>query len=160
MRNRSEHNRYYRSRSSHINEDLTNAALYRLFPEMKNHDKAEVRGINMVPTNARQCRVRCDGEKVYADTKFYPGDIVEICPCREISKQSLYTRDVRDIVFEVVKNRQYVIPMGYCQYYSILDSFHREPNCNWEWDAHRNAIVIRAIIRIQKDDELVLDVEK
>lgn len=160
MRNRSTGNRFNRTSPSPINEDLTNAALYRLFPEMKTHDRAEVRGINMVPTDARQCQVKCDGERVFANARFYPEDIIEICPCREISKQSLYTRDVRDMVFEIQKNQRYVIPMGYCQYYSILDSFHREPNCDWEWDAHRNAIIIRAVKPIKRDDELVLNIEK
>lgn len=146
--------------TSRLNEDLTNAALCRLFPDLEQRDKSNILGVNLVPTNARQCRVRCNGESVFADTRFYPGDIVEICPCREISKQSLYTRDVRDMVFEVERDSRYVIPMGYCQYYAILDGFHKQPNCNWKWDAEKKAIVIRAIDKIQKGDELILDIEK
>ena len=161
MRNRSQRNMFnIRSGSLKLNEDLTNAALCHLFPDLEWRDKEDVRSIKLVPTDAKQCRVRCDGETVYADARFYPGDIVEICPCREISKQSLYTRDVRDMVFEIQKDERYVIPMGYCQYYAILDSFHREPNCDWKWDAQKKAIVIRAVKKIQKGEELVLNIEK
>ena len=73
----------------------------------------------MIPTDANLCKVYSDGNSVYAQRKFYPGDIVEICPCREVSKQSLYSNDVREMVFDVDDGKRFMIPMGYCQFYDI-----------------------------------------
>jgi len=68
------------------------------------YNKSKIGKINMIPTNANQCRVSCDGENVYANTTFYPGDIIEVCPTKSIDKSSMYSKDMREIVFEVVPN--------------------------------------------------------
>ena len=143
-------------RRNGLSKDATLAAL---FPDMIVRDKNVVLGADAVPTNARQCRVRCDGKSVYSSSKFYPGDIIEICPCRKISKMSLYTNDVRDIVFEVVPNQVYVIPLGYCQNYDCINHFHEHSNCKWEWDKDLCSIIIRATTKIPKDTVLVLNIE-
>lgn len=130
-----------------------------LFPDQDMRERATILGAQMVPTNARQCRVHFDGKSVYSDTKFYPGDIVEICPCRNVSKTSLYSNEVRDLVFEVVPGQKYVIPLGYCQDYDIIDHYHEYSNCKWEWDGDMSAIIIRATTKIPKNTVLVLNIE-
>ena len=35
---------------------------------------------------------------------MFPGDIIEICPTKQIDKSALYSKDMRDIVFEVERN--------------------------------------------------------
>lgn len=115
-----------------------------------------IQKINMVGTNANACRVTTDGEHVYASTKFYPGDIIEIVPTRIIDKSSLFSKDVREIAFEVVPNEEWVIPFGYCQYYDLSNE-SVAPNCDFIWDPIKRVIVIKAINKIQKHEKLILN---
>lgn len=140
--------------------DESEWSVYGLFRNAPRRDKADVSSVDMVPTDANQCRVYSDGSSVYSNARFYPGDVVEVCPVREVSKQSLYSRDVRDMVFEVVPNERYVVPMGYCQCYDLRSAAHPEANCSWEWDPDRSAVVVRAACSIPRNTVLVLDVEK
>lgn len=131
-----------------------------LFNHDYKRDKKSVKKIDMIPSDANICKVYSDGKSVYAQRKFYKGDIIEICPCREISKQSLYTSDIRKLVFEVVPNEQYVIPMGYCQYYDISQnssSLVLGGNCEYIWDPNRLVIVIKATKNIAKNEKLILN---
>lgn len=146
-----------RNSSKRLNE---NSEFYGLFKDMPKRDRVCIKGAEMVPTNANQCKVSYDGKSVYSNARFRTGDIVEICPTRPISKNSLYSREVRDLVFEVERDTTYVIPMGYCQYYDIIDKFHPEANCDYEWNPEKKVIVIRAIKPIEKRTVLVLNIEK
>ena len=119
------------------------------------YNKSKINKINMIPTNANQCRVSCDGNYVYANTTFYPGDIIEICPTKNIDKSSLYSRDMRDSVFEVIPNKKWVLPFGYCRYY-LHDVALEEQNCTYIWDPIKNVIVIKAINKIPKYSKLFL----
>lgn len=116
----------------------------------KQKDKKSIKHVDMVPSDINKCKICCDGKYVYANTTFYPGDIVEICPTKQIDNSSLYSNDVRKIVFEVVPNSVYVIPFGYCQFYSIVSSNNPDANCDYKWDAERNIIIIEAITKINK----------
>ena len=114
----------------------------------------------MRPTNVNICRVYSDGNSVYSNAKFQLGDIIEVCPTRPIEKNSLYTREVRDMAFEVEPDTVWVIPMGYCQYYNIIDKQHPEANCDYEWDENKKAIIVRALCTIPKNSRLILNLEK
>lgn len=152
MRN---HSTKYSGQSKSVNESM-----YGLFSDITYHSRDDIREITMIPTDAYVCRVRCDGKSVYANHAFTPGDIIEICPTREIMKDALYSKDVREMVFEVKPNEQYVIPMGYCQFYEISDAFHNEPNCDYEWDAKKRAIIIRATDYIDKGALLIINIRR
>lgn len=141
-------------------ENMLRESLYSLFRDSKKRDKSSVKGIAMIPTNAKQCRVFCDGHSVWSNANFFAGDIIEVCPCRDIDKTSLYTREVRDMVFEVSPNEEYVIPMGYCQFYDIISKKHKTPNCDYEWNPIDRTIVIRALKDIKKNEILVINIEK
>lgn len=119
------------------------------------YNKTKIGKINVVPTNANQCRVSCDGNYVYANATFYPGDIIEICPTKNVDKSSLYSRDMRDSVFEVVPNKQWVLPFGYCKFY-LHDVAMEEQNCTYIWDPVKRVIVIKAINKIPKYSKLFL----
>ena len=121
----------------------------------KEPTKEAVKKINIIPNNANICKVYSDGQYVYANSKFYPGDIIEICPTREVMKSALYDNDVRQIVFEVIKNEQFVIPFGYCQYYE-LGNENVLPNCDYLWDPNTKVIVIKASANLNKGDKLIL----
>lgn len=142
--------------TEHINE----SSWYGLFYDEVKRDKNHIKHVNMIPSNVNCCKVYTDGKSVYANAKFYPGDIIEICPTRQIDPTSLYSRDVRDIIFEVIPNTKYVIPFGYCQYYDIISRKNPDANCDYLWDANANVIVIKAIDKILKNDKLILNLSK
>lgn len=119
--------------------------------------KDDICKMECVGDDANICRVMLSNGKVYSQTKFYAGDIIEVCPCREIDKSSLYSKDMRDIVLEVEKNSTFVIPFGYCQYYDV-SGYGKEPNCEYHWDKDKKAIVITAKMRIPRHCPLVLDI--
>ena len=122
----------------------------------KKSDKAAIRKINMIPKDANVCKIYTNGKDVFAGTKFYAGDIVEICPARPVTKSALYDRDVRQMVFEVDPNNTYVIPLGYCQYYRLSDEMN-PPNVDYVWDPNMSTIVIKALTDIPKGDILILE---
>ena len=132
---------------------------YGLFIKDEPKDKAKIKRINMIPRNVNQCKILSDGRSIYTGVAMFPGDIIEICPTKQIDKSALYSKDMRDIVFEVERNERYVIPFGYCQYYDIADETH-PANCDYIWDPNTNTIVIKAIIRMPKDTKLYLNLEK
>jgi hypothetical protein len=80
-----------------------------------------------------------------------------MCPAKDISKTALYSNSVRDMAF-AINNDEYVIPLGYCQYYDILDSFNNEANCDWEWNPKKRVVAIRATRPIEKGEKLVLNI--
>lgn len=132
---------------------------YGLFPDEEPRDKTVICKVDMIPSNANQCKILSDGRSIYTNVSMYPGDIIEICPTKSIDKTSLYTKDMRDIVFEVDRNEKYVIPFGYCQYYDIADETH-PANCDYIWDPNAQTIVIKALYRIPKHTRLYLNLQK
>jgi len=95
--------------------------------------KDKITRINMIPTNVNACKVYYNGQGVYSNAKFYTGDIIEVCPVRCVGKDSLYSKDMRDIVLEVIPNNKWVIPFGYCQYYTPA-TYKKDANCSYEWN--------------------------
>lgn len=132
---------------------------YGLFYDEQPRNKQNIKKIDMISTNVNQCKIYSDGYSVYANSKFYPNDIIEICPTKTIDKSSLYSRDMRDIVFETIPNEEFVIPFGYCQYYDIINNYNM-PNCDYLYDPVAKTIVIKAITKINKGDKLVLNIQK
>lgn len=138
--------------------NLGESAFYGLFPGQEPKDKSVIRNIRPMSPNTRQCDVLFDGVSVTARRAFHPGDVIEVCPTKPISKSSLYSKDMRDIAFEVVRNETFVIPFGYCQYYDVpVDG--SPTNCFFEWDESNRSIRIIASRKIVKGEVLVLDVE-
>lgn len=133
---------------------------YGLFYGEEPRDRANIKKVDMIPTNVNQCRVCSDGKSVYSNSKFYPGDIIEICPTRQVDKSSLYSRDMRDIVFEIIPNEYFVIPFGYCQYYDILSKKNPKANCDYMWNEEDKTIEIRALQKIPRNTKLILNIAK
>lgn len=119
--------------------------------------KDHIKKIDMVSPNANVCKVITDGKYVYSNVVFYPGDIVEICPTKPISKSALYSKDMRDVVFEVIPNKEWALPFGYCQYYDIPNA-DQKANCDFIWDPINKVIVIKAINKIAKHTKLILKI--
>ena len=127
--------------------------------DIRQLDKSQIKRIDMISADANKCKVCCDGHSVYANTNFYPGDIIEICPTRKVNITSLYSDDMRKIVFEVIPKELYVIPFGYCQYYDIVSKQNPIPNCDYLWNKDNNTIVIQATKKISKYELLVLNLK-
>lgn len=120
----------------------------------RNYNKQDICKIDMKDANANICKIILSKGSVYAGANFYKGDIIEVCPTKSIDRTSLFTKDMRDIVFEVKPNEQWVLPFGYCQYYDIDQS--DAANCGFIWDPVAKNIVIKAIKRIPKHGKLIL----
>lgn len=140
-----------------IYESWFDAELVKYNQQIKDRRKTDknITKINMIERNSNACKVTTDGQHVYANAKFYPGDIIEIVPTRTIDKSSLYSKDMREIAFEVVPNEEWVVPFGYCQYYDLAET--EEPNCDFLWDPAKRVIVIKAINKIGKYEKLILN---
>ena len=164
MRNRSKRNSFVTNRSEMpSNRKAMNEGRFDMYGDLlpdDNRNKFNIQTIDMIPSDAKRCLISFDGKSVYSNAKFFPGEIIEICPARRIAKTSLYAREIRDLAFEVKENTEYVIPMGYCQFYDIDDHMSGIPNCDWEWDEKQMAVIIRAIRRIDKGEKLVLNIEE
>ena len=89
-------------RIQHINE----YSWYGLFYDQPILDKSHIRKIEPVSSDVNQCQVYMKGNSVYSKTSFYPGEIIEICPTKPIDKGLLFSRDIRDIIFEVIPNEE------------------------------------------------------
>lgn len=135
-----------------VNENLKENFLHGVFKEGNPNDIVKV---SPMTPKGNQCKVIYDGEKVYSACVFHPGDIVEICPCKVIDNSALYSRDMRDIVFEIVPQKKYACPFGYAQYYGVSDDEHFA-NCDYMYDPNTNSIVIKACRRIPKNAALIL----
>lgn len=146
------------NKQQHINEYSFAALLKELngVEYRRNSDKKSIKKIRMIPKNVNVCKIYSDGQHVYAATKFYTGDIVEICPARSVTKSALYDQDVRKLVFEVNKDHTYVIPFGYCQYYDLADETN-VANVDYVWDPNMNTIIIKAIKNLNIGDKLILE---
>ena len=152
MRNRSTKNSFV-AKSKALNEFLD------VYFDLSDRNRQDITGVEMVSTDKYKCMVMFDGKHVYANHKFRKGDIIEMCPAKDISKTALYSNSVRDMAF-AINNDEYVIPLGYCQYYDILDGMNGESNCDWEWNPKKRVVVIRATRYIEKGEILVLNIEE
>ena len=63
---------------------------------------------------------------------------------------------MRESVFEVVPNEEWVLPYGYCKFY--LSDHLGDGNCNYIWDPANRVIVIKAINKIPKYSKLLLNI--
>ena len=129
-----------------------------LDPDFEPKDRSDVVGIKAVPTDFSNGQVRYDKKLngVFTNTDFWPGDIIEVCPCKMVNSLSLYSDEVRSLVFEVVPNEQYAIPFGYACYYDLADDEH-PANAEYTWDPNTETIVITSLARLPKSARLYLN---
>lgn len=118
-------------------------------------DKNDFVNMKLVSTDANKSRVYTDGKSVYAYKSFLPGDIIEICPCKVFSNQSLYSREIRDLVFEIAYDK-FAMPFGYATIYDLAND-PSLANCDYFWDANTECIIIKATKKIKKGERLFLN---
>lgn len=144
----------YESVSYPSYSSLSEDSLFKSFP-FKELDPKDIVKVSPMTPKGNQCKVLYDGDKVYSTCVFHPGEIVEICPCKVVDDSALYSRDMRDIVFEIVPKKKYACPFGYAQYYEVSNDEH-QANCDYLYDQNTNSIVIKALKRIPKNAVLIL----
>lgn len=101
------------------------------------------------------CKISLKDDDVYARTLFNSGDIIEICPCKKVSKESLYSREMRELAFRTYNKgeEEYVVPLGYIQYYSLGDL---NANCDFIYDESKNKVLVKSIKPIRPGEKLIL----
>ena len=130
---------------------------YGIFKDEEYQNPNIIQKIEVLSDDVNQCKIYFKDGNVYSMEKFYPRDIIEICPVKYVDKSSLYSKDMRDIIFEVTPYEEYVIPFGYCQFYATsTNDYDDEPNCDYIWDPNAKTIIIRATKRIPKNTKLIL----
>lgn len=119
----------------------------------KQCSRDQITDISPANLAASQCKVSFIDGDVYAAATFYPGDVVEMCPCKMIEND--LGDELKELTFEVDEGK-YAVPFGYAQWYKLSDETI-SPNCDYEFDPNNNVIVIRATEKIMKGDVLCLD---
>lgn len=122
------------------------------------YDKIKIKGVRPWKCNMRD-KLYVKDHKVYSTRIFVPGDIVEECPVQLLSTDALYSRDIRDISFEIdPEKRLYGIPYGLANIYRNSDDTRTDGNIDYEYDPKEGLIRIYALRKIRKDEELVFRV--
>ena len=98
--------------------------------------------------------------KMYAAKSFWPGEVIEEDPVKILSNHDMYSRNVREMAFELVANREYGIPIGYSTLYRRSDETSREPNAKYEYDKKNEQIIIKASAKIPEGNEIILKADK
>jgi len=119
----------------------------------KQYNRDQITDISPADLAANQCKVSFIDGDVYATATFYPGDVVEMCPCKMIEND--LGDELKEVAFEVDEGK-YAVPFGYAQWYRLSDETNSS-NCDYEFDPNNNVIVIRATEKIMKGDVLCLD---
>lgn len=94
--------------------------------------------------------------KIVATTKFFPGDVIEKDPIKPVGKEELAFKSIRDMAFQVIPGKLWGIPVGYSGLYRRSDEVNKDANAVYSYDESKNAIVIKAIAEINKNEEIIL----
>lgn len=122
------------------------------------YDKIKIKEVKPWKCNTKD-KLYVKDHRVYSTRIFVPGDIVEECPVQLIGTDALYSRDIRDISFEIdPEKRLYGIPYGLANIYRNSDDSHTDGNIDYEYDPKEGLIRIYALRKIRKNEELIFRV--
>lgn len=126
--------------------------------EIKDIDGGYIKAVRLWDTNVNG-KIMCKNGKMYAGILFTSNDIVEECPIKELDDVDMYSRNIRDISFELVPNsNRYGIPYGYANVYATSVDRKCEGNIDYEYIPENNFIRFYAIRTIKPNEELILRV--
>ena len=103
-------------------------------------------------------KILCKDGAMYAGINFIPGDIIEECPIKMLNASDMYSKNIRDISFEV-SDGVYALPYGYANCYKTTYDSGKIGNIDYDYKVGDNIIKFYAIKRIKPNEELVLLVE-
>ena len=128
---------------------------------IKDRDNCPIKRIKKWDTNVNGKIVFRGDKKVYSGVNFLEGDIVEECPVKELRGDAMFSRDIRDLAFQLYPDKEiYGIPFGYVNYYATAYDVKDIPNVDYGYDPKEGIIRVVAIRNIKKGDLLVLRVSE
>lgn len=114
-------------------------------------------GIWNGPSNSIIYRAGSDGGRMISKTYFQKGDIVETAPITILKKGDLYSRNIRDLVFQLDDDGEiFGLPAGYANCYRKDIEAPTEGNIRYKYDENTNTLVFTAISVIKPGTEIVL----
>lgn len=125
-------------------------------PKPKNNNL--ITKVELWDSNRRLNQIKCLRNKVIANTKFFKGDIVEAAPVITLSHEDLYSKNIRDIVFDISPGK-FGIPLGYSSIYRTSADTRNEPNIDYKYDIENNELIFVATKNIDKGEELIIAVD-
>lgn len=126
---------------------------------VKDRDNCPIKRIKKWDTNVNGKIVFRGDKRIYSGLNFLAGDIIEECPVKKLRADAMYSRDIRDLAFQLYPDKEeYGLPMGYANYYATAYDVKDVPNVDYEYDPSEGIIRIIAIRNIKKGDLLVLRV--
>jgi hypothetical protein len=120
--------------------------------------KRDIKKISLWNTN-RLPNVVYDNGKMIAGAYFITGDIIEKCPIKYMGEDDLYSKNIRDNVFPIdITKGIYAFPLGNALCYRTSYEADKDGNIEYEYDKNTDCLVFKALKKIKRGDELILQV--
>lgn len=142
-----------------VNNDKVNNTLENKSDFIKINKPSLIKDVKLWDSNKRLNQIKYFNKKMYANTNFYKDDIVEEAPVIILSNEDLYTKNVRNIVFDISPNK-FGIPLGYTSLYRKSSDTNKESNLDYKYDIENNKLIFIAKRNISEGEELIIDVNK
>lgn len=141
-----------------VNNETNNNEDTELINNIKPKKDNLITKVELWDSNRRLNQIKCLRNKVIANTKFFKGDIVEAAPVITLSHEDLYSKNIRDIVFDISPGK-FGIPLGYSSIYRTSADTRNEPNIDYKYDIENNELIFVATKNIDKGEELIIAVD-
>ena len=128
-------------------------------PIINNTTKNLIKDVKLWNCNERLNKIKCVNNKIFANTKFFKDDIVEEAPVIILSNEDLYTKNIRNIVFDISPNK-FGIPLGYTSLYRKSSDTNKKHNLDFKYDLENNKLIFIANRNIDEGEELIINDNK
>ena len=110
--------------------------------------------------NNRKGKIEYKCGRMYAGIRFTAGDVVEVCPLKEMTQKDLYSKNIRDCVFPLDSEKGlYGLPLGYANCYRKDREAGKPGNIVYEYNETNNTIIFTALCDISPEEEIILTTE-
>lgn len=134
--------------------DIENENISDITITEKKHDDL-IKGVELWDKRKRLNQVAYQNNKMLAINKLFKGDIVESAPVIILNQNDLYSKNVRDIVFDISPGK-FGVPLGYAALYRTTLDVNKEPNIDYEYNIENNELNFIALKNIDKGEELII----
>lgn len=123
----------------------------------KDYKNKEVfKSIKPADINQGSYKFMMKGGSLISNAALWNGDIIEVCPCKEISGDSPDHDSLCFVVPGEDGKDVKIIPLGYALYYHKKSP--KQPyNCDYVYDKDLKSLTIRAVAPIKPGDKLILN---
>lgn len=127
--------------------------------KVENEDGAEVDEIK-INDDCVNGKIYYKDGKMYSGVNIKRGDVIEICPVVRLDRESMCSRSIRDMAFQLSINKDdYGIPLGYANVYRTNLESKEDGNIDYEYPESSEIIKFVAARDIDPNEELILRVE-